>query len=134
MSKLRLALGALAVLAVLGWVAAQSLGNTLVYFKTPAEIVNGPRATEPVRVGGFVENGSIERGGSVIRFVVADDGIELPVEATRGVPSLFEDGQGVVVEGTLGRDGVFRADSVLVKHGSEYAPPEDSYEKPEELQ
>lgn len=133
MKKTRLILGTAVVLGALGWVAAQSMADTLVYFKTPAEAMDGPRTDEAIRVGGFVERGTIERGGSVISFVVSADGAELPVEATRGVPSLFEDGQGVVVEGVLGDDGVFRADSVLVKHGSEYAPPPDGETRPAEL-
>lgn len=132
MKKSRLLMGGALVIAALSWVGAQSMADTLVYFKTPAEVLEGPQSREAVRVGGVVENGTIERGGSVISFTVAADGVELPVEATRGVPSLFEDGQGVVVEGLLGDDGVFRADSVLVKHGSEYAPPADG-EKPSEL-
>ncbi|HEV2756531.1 MAG TPA: cytochrome c maturation protein CcmE [Actinomycetota bacterium] len=123
MKKRHLVTGAALLVAALAWVGAQSMAGTLVYFKTPAEVLGGPRTDEAVRVGGFVERGTIERGGSVIRFIVSDDGVDLPVEATRGVPSLFEDGQGVVVEGMLRSDGVFRADSVLVKHGSEYEPP-----------
>ena len=109
------------------------MADTLVYFKTPAEVLQGPRSREAVRVGGLVERGTIERGGSVISFDVSADGVDLPVEATRGVPSLFKDGQGVIVEGVLGHDGVFRADSVLVKHGSEYAPPSDEASDPAEL-
>ena len=132
MKKRRLILGSALVVAALAWVGAQSMADTLVYFKTPAEVLEATRSKEAVRVGGVVESGTIERGGSVISFTVAADGVELPVEATRGVPSLFEDGQGVIVEGKLGDDGVFRADSVLVKHGSEYAPPAEG-DKPEEL-
>lgn len=132
MKKRRLLVGGALVIAALSWVGAQSMADTLVYFKTPAEVLEGPRSDEAVRVGGVVEDGTIERGGSVISFTVTADGVELPVEATRGVPSLFKDGQGVVVEGVLGDDGVFRADSVLVKHGSEYAPPADG-DKPAEL-
>lgn len=129
MKKRRLLVGGALVIAALSWVGAQSMADTLVYFKTPAEVLDGTRSTEAVRVGGVVKDGTIERGGSVIYFTLSADGVELPVEATRGVPSLFEDGQGVVVEGVLREDGVFRADSVLVKHGSEYAPPPEG-EKP----
>ncbi|MGH2753881.1 MAG: cytochrome c maturation protein CcmE [Actinomycetota bacterium] len=133
MTKKRLAIASALVIAALAWVGAQSMADTLVYFKTPAEVLAEPRTNEAVRVGGFVEKGTIERGGSVISFTVSADGVELPVEATRGVPSLFKDGQGVVVEGTLGTDGVFRANSVLVKHGSEYAPPSDEAPRSAEL-
>jgi cytochrome c-type biogenesis protein CcmE len=43
----------------------------------------------------------------------------------RGVlPDLFREGQGAVVEGKLGADGVFRADEVLAKHDETYMPKE----------
>ncbi len=40
------------------------------------------------------------------------------------LPDLFREGQGVVVDGTLGADGGFRADSVLAKHDERYMPRE----------
>ena len=40
------------------------------------------------------------------------------------VPDLFREGQGVVVEGRLGRDKIFTADTVLAKHDENYMPPE----------
>jgi cytochrome c-type biogenesis protein CcmE len=48
----------------------------------------------------------------------------MTVVSTAAVPSLFRDGKGVVVEGEYGGDGAFHADTVLVKHGDRYAPPE----------
>jgi cytochrome c-type biogenesis protein CcmE len=42
---------------------------------------------------------------------------------TGGVPSLFREGRGVVLEGFYGADGAFHADTVLVKHGDRYTPP-----------
>ena len=40
------------------------------------------------------------------------------------LPDLFREGQGVVAEGRLRRDGVFAATSVLAKHDEKYMPPE----------
>jgi cytochrome c-type biogenesis protein CcmE len=40
------------------------------------------------------------------------------------LPDLFREGQGVVAEGTIGPDGVFRAAEVLAKHDEKYMPPE----------
>ncbi len=40
------------------------------------------------------------------------------------LPDLFREGQGVLVQGMLGADGVFRADQVLAKHDENYMPPE----------
>jgi cytochrome c-type biogenesis protein CcmE len=40
------------------------------------------------------------------------------------LPDLFREGQGVVAQGQLGTDGVFRAREVLAKHDENYMPPE----------
>ena len=40
------------------------------------------------------------------------------------MPDLFREGQGVVVEGRMQPDGLFRADEVLAKHDETYMPPE----------
>ena len=58
-----------------------------------------------------------------VDFVVSDETTRMSVVASGGVPSLFRSGQGVVVEGYYGRDGLFHADTVLVKHNGVYRPP-----------
>ena len=40
------------------------------------------------------------------------------------LPDLFREGKGVVAQGSLGADGVFRATEVLAKHDENYMPPE----------
>jgi cytochrome c-type biogenesis protein CcmE len=40
------------------------------------------------------------------------------------LPDLFREGKGVVAQGQLGADGVFRANEVLAKHDENYMPPE----------
>ena len=40
------------------------------------------------------------------------------------LPDLFREGQGVVIRGKLGTDGVFYAEEVLAKHDETYMPPE----------
>jgi cytochrome c-type biogenesis protein CcmE len=109
----------------LGWVAAKSLGGNLVYFRTPTEIVRRAAAGvgERIRVGGQVVPGTIQRLGDQVRFVITDRTTRLTVVDTGGVPSLFGQAQGVVVEGALGADGAFHADTVLVKHSDSYRPP-----------
>jgi cytochrome c-type biogenesis protein CcmE len=47
---------------------------------------------------------------------------DLPVTYTGMLPDLFREGQGVVAEGAVGQDGVFRADTVLAKHDENYMP------------
>jgi cytochrome c-type biogenesis protein CcmE len=40
------------------------------------------------------------------------------------LPDLFREGQGVVANGRLGADGVFRASEVLARHDENYMPSE----------
>jgi cytochrome c-type biogenesis protein CcmE len=109
----------------LAWVAAKGLSSNLVYYQTPTELLNQGRSAvgQQVRLGGLVLPGTVQTVGHTVRFVVTDDTNRLTVIDTGGVPSLFRTGAGVVVEGTMGADGAFHADTVLVKHADTYTPP-----------
>jgi cytochrome c-type biogenesis protein CcmE len=113
------------IVGALGWVAAKGLTSALVYYNTPTDLLaKGSTAVgERSRLGGLVVPGSVQDDGSIIRFVVTDGTTNMTVVDTGGVPALFRAGQGVVVEGLLGRDGAFHADTVLVKHNGVYQPP-----------
>jgi len=105
---------ALAIVAgSLGWIAFKGLSGNLVYFMTPTEL----------RLGGLVDPGSVQQDGVTYRFIVSDGTSRITIVDTAGVPALFAAGKGVVVEGTLGSDGAFHADTVLVKHSDNYRPP-----------
>ena len=62
--------------------------------------------------------------GVTVRFVVTDTAQSVPVLYTGILPDLFKEGKGVVAQGKLGADGVFRASEVLAKHDENYMPPE----------
>ena len=70
--------------------------------------------------------GSIKREpqGLTTRFVVTDLAKTIPVTYTGLLPDLFKEGKGVVAQGKLGADGIFKADQVLAKHDENYMPPE----------
>lgn len=120
----RLIAGLAVIAASLAWVGTRGLAGNLVYYRTPTEIVRVGEAGERVRMGGFVVPDSAREGEDEVRFLVTDGTTRVSVVSTGGVPSLFRDGQGVVVEGTYGGDGAFHADTVLVRHDSVYRPPE----------
>jgi cytochrome c-type biogenesis protein CcmE len=125
MRRGRVVFAVAAVAASLGWVAFAGLKGNLVYYKTPTEILQGGSAVgERVRLGGLVQPGSVQRSGSSVSFIVTDGTTRMTVVDTAGVPSLFRDGKGVVVEGYYGGDGSFHADTVLVKHNDDYRPPQ----------
>ena len=116
----------LAVLGVAVGLVLFALRDSIVFFYTPSEVAEKHLETgQRFRLGGLVEDGSVKRGeGTTVSFVDTDKRSTLPVTFTGVLPDLFREGQGVVAEGVLNSDGVFRADSVLAKHDENYMPPE----------
>jgi cytochrome c-type biogenesis protein CcmE len=115
-------------LAALGVAAALVLSafqQNLVFFFTPSQIAaNEAPQGRTFRVGGMVEKGSVKREGVEVRFMVTDTAKTIPVVYSGALPDLFREGKGVVAQGQLGADGVFRAREVLAKHDENYMPPE----------
>ncbi len=123
--RLRLVVCAAVVVAALGWIAVKGLTGSLVYYLTPTEVAVGHDAAvgQRVRLGGYVVPGTVHRATRSVGFVVTDRRHRVRVLSTGAVPQLFRAGQGVVVEGALGRDGRFHSDTLLVKHDGEYRAP-----------
>lgn len=120
----------LALLAVIGIALAaatalilNAFNDSLVFFRTPSELSDKSQlAGARLRLGGLVKQGSIVHEGSTVRFVVTDAKAEQQVSYTGLLPDLFREGQGVVTEGALQPDGLFKADTVLAKHDENYMP------------
>jgi cytochrome c-type biogenesis protein CcmE len=101
--------------------------SNLVFFFSPTDIVeNRVPQGRAFRIGGMVEEKSLTRApdGLTVRFNVTDTAKTIPVVYTGILPDLFKEGKGVVAQGTIGPDGVFRATEVLAKHDENYMPPE----------
>lgn len=100
------------------------LRGSLVYYLTVSEFLD--RRAEDLgdnfRINGNVLEGSIERTPGVIgaRFIATDGTRQLPVVYAKETPDTFVDGSEVVVEGTLGPDGVFVAHTLMAKCPSKY--------------
>jgi cytochrome c-type biogenesis protein CcmE len=118
--------GALAALGLAVGLVLFALRDNIVFFYTPSELAQKQLAPGVrLRIGGLVKEGAVTRGeGRSVAFVVTDRTRDLDVTYTGLLPDLFREGQGVVVDGTLAADGVFRADSVLAKHDERYMPRE----------
>jgi len=120
----------LAAMLVLSGAAALVLGalqSEITYFFSPTDLAaGGAPAGRSIRLGGLVEEGSVQRldDGVTTAFRVTDLSHSVPVTYRGLLPDLFREGQGVVTEGRLRTDGVFVADSVLAKHDENYMPPE----------
>jgi cytochrome c-type biogenesis protein CcmE len=105
-----------------------ALEQNINMFYPPAQVVAGEApAGETIRAGGMVMEGSVQRAPDSLQvsFVLSDfQGSDFTVVYTGILPDLFREGQGILVQGELQRDGTFMAQEVLAKHDENYMPPE----------
>ena len=117
-------------LAMLGAATAlilSAMGDSLVFFYSPSDLAAQPvPAGRHVRIGGLVEEGSVERAadGKTVHFKITDGTHDLAVTYVGALPDLFREGQGVVAEGTLAEGRGLQAATVLAKHDEKYMPRE----------
>lgn len=139
--NLLIALSALAIAGgALAFIAVGSLGENLVYYWSPAEMLGQKeKAFGPtIRLGGVVAPGSLkwDADKSELTFKVADnhkpDALKVDVIAHQVPPQMFREGIGVVVEGTFASTQVFTSDRLMVNHSNEYRPPKEGEENSEE--
>jgi cytochrome c-type biogenesis protein CcmE len=128
--KRRRLIGVLAGLGMLGVATALVLtafSDNLVFFYSPSDLKTKHVAEgRRLRIGGLVENASLKReaDGKTFEFRITDGENSVPVTYTGLLPDLFREGQGVVIQGMVGSDGMVRADEVLAKHDERYMPRE----------
>jgi cytochrome c-type biogenesis protein CcmE len=109
--------------------AGGRIGNNLVYYWTSSDLLKaGDKAYgASIRLGGMVTAGSLVKSATSneVRFDVGDRTTIVHVR-TRGVPpQMFREGIGVVVEGTMMREGWFDGSRLMVSHNNEYRAPKD---------
>ena len=121
--RLAFAVFGLTLLIAAALIILNRFSEHLVFFYTPTQLLAATDVQPQIRLGGLVETGSIQQDGMDYQFNVTDLKQAVKV-AYHGVPpSLFREGQGVVVEGAF-TDGVFTASRLLAKHDENYMPPE----------
>ena len=104
-----------------------ALQDNLAFFITPSEILELEELPERnFRIGGVVEEGSVQRIGEgiTVTFRVTDGAASVDVLYAGILPDLFREGQGVVAQGRLTEGGTFQANTVLAKHDETYMAPE----------
>ena len=74
----------------------------------------------------MVLNDSVERNvdSLEVSFILTDTVNEIKVTYDGILPDLFREGQGIVANGNIDADNVFKAEEVLAKHDENYMPPE----------
>ena len=125
--RLWLLLGSLGTLGVAAALVLTALNDNLVFFYSPTQVAEksiGPERR--FRLGGLVEEGSVQKDGQIVRFTVTDTHKTVKVTYRGILPDLFREGQGVVAVGSFRADGVFEAERVLAKHDERYMPREVS--------
>jgi cytochrome c-type biogenesis protein CcmE len=102
-----------------------ALKDQIVYFYSPTDLQSKHVvAGRHIRIGGLVEEGSLLKEGAVVNFRITDTTTAVTVTYTGVLPDLFREGQGVVAEGSVDKDNLFHADTILAKHDEKYMPPE----------
>jgi len=128
--RLALIAGGMASIALAAVLVLNAFRSNLVFFFSPSQIAAGEAPRDRAfRIGGMVVAGSLKRqpDGLTVHFTVTDTAKSVPVVYKGILPDLFREGKGVVAQGRLSAEGVFRADEVLAKHDENYMPPEAAH-------
>lgn len=102
-----------------------ALKQNINLFYTPTQLLEAHTTPDQmIRIGGYVAEHSVhyDSSGTNVTFTITDKKNNLTVNYHGVLPSLFREGQGVVVTGKLTQPGFLLADQVLAKHDEKYMP------------
>jgi cytochrome c-type biogenesis protein CcmE len=123
-----LIVAAVAVLGIATALVLSAFRQNLVFFYTPSDVVAKKAPVDRLfRIGGLVENGSLQRDGVRVTFRVTDTANTITVAYDGILPDLFREGKGVVAQGRIEPGGTFKASEVLAKHDENYMPPDAAH-------
>ena len=97
--------------------------QNIVFFYTPTELLeNNTSLKKKVRIGGYIKQSSfIKKSLNEYEFTITDNINNLLVFYKGILPDLFNEGQGIVIEGFL-KDKNIIASRVYTKHDENYMP------------
>jgi len=128
----RFLIGGLVIIGALAYIMYGGMQEAMVYFKMPSELKAEESSSRDkfLRMGGMVVTGSLQADlkNLTYRFELSDGTASFPVFFKGIPPDLFSEGKGAVVEGRIGKDGVFQATTIMAKHAEEYSPHADGKE------
>jgi cytochrome c-type biogenesis protein CcmE len=123
--QIKFVIGSVLIVLAVGYLITTSITTTSKFFLTVDELTVAAAQYHGagIKVKGTVVNGSISRNPNDtldVSFRIEENKATLPVTYKGVTPDMFEDGREVVVEGTLGRDGVFHANTLMTSCPSKY--------------
>jgi len=104
------------------YASVQIASNNTIYYFTTTEATTDLNTSnsERIKLGGFVENESIEKKSEgITSFFITDGNENIEINFDGFVPELFQEEMGVILDGFF-KDGIFYSDDMLVKHDNEY--------------
>ncbi|MBT3548900.1 MAG: cytochrome c maturation protein CcmE [Gammaproteobacteria bacterium] len=116
-------------LSIIFFLFIKTFNENLLFYRSPSQITVGEFPQDYIfRVGGVVLDGTLvkSKNSTNVKFAITDYEKVINISYNGILPDLFREGQGVVIRGKLGDDGVFYAEEVLAKHDETYMPPEIS--------
>jgi cytochrome c-type biogenesis protein CcmE len=114
----------LVVVVGIGLAAISMVGGSVLYYKTPTEVI-AQHSPEPVRLAGQLVTSSVASDASgATTFQITDGKSTVPVVyrggATTALTTAAKPGTQMVAEGTLQTDGTFLATNLLAKCPSKF--------------
>ncbi len=113
--------GSVLVIAV-GFVATTMLGKSVVYYKTPTEVLQ--MQGQQVRLAGTLVKESVKTTPGTTTFSITDGSSTVEViyqgSATTALSTASQPGTQMVAEGSLGTDGQFHSSVLLAKCPSKF--------------
>ncbi len=115
----------IAVVALASFLILRALNQNIVFFQTPSMLKeNNISFGKPIRLGGLVQENSVQQIGNVTEFIITDGIAEMMVRYQGLLPDLFREGQGVIAQGIYDDAEIFTATQILAKHDENYMPRE----------
>jgi cytochrome c-type biogenesis protein CcmE len=114
----------LVVVVGIGLAAISMVGGSVLYYKTPTEVLS-QQSADPVRLAGQLVSGSVaEDASGATVFKITDGKNTVPVVyrggATTALTTASKPGTQMVAEGSLRTDGTFTATNLLAKCPSKF--------------
>ena len=131
--QIRSLVAAVVVIGAIVFLLVGGLSRNVVYYRTVSEAIQQREAGNHsrFRLAGHVSEGTIVDQGDTVAFDVTDGTKTAHVIHQGDPPQLFQDGAPIVAEGSWDGDH-FASDRIMIRHGSEYKPPEQPGEQPED--